>query len=29
MIAKLTHAGETLVVGAIYDIESGTVEFFN
>ena len=29
MIAKLTHAGETLVVGAIYDIESGTVEFLD
>ncbi len=29
MMAHLVHEGKTRVVGAIYDIESGTVEFFN
>ena len=29
IIAELTHEGETRVVGAIYNIESGAVEFFD
>ena len=29
MVQELTESGDFLVVGAIYDIESGKVEFFN